>query len=62
MEINKKKDDKLLIEICEELRRIIVLLNDLSGGIIKLGEVCNINRIKYYEDFEVNTLIKLNHI
>jgi hypothetical protein len=49
-----------LIEISEELRIIIVLLNDLSGGIIKLGEVCSINRIKYNEDFEVRYKIK-NH-
>lgn len=41
-------------QLAEQIRILLLLLNDLTGGVIKLGEVCSINRMKYYENFEVN--------
>lgn len=36
-----------------------VLLNDITGGILRLGDVCNKNKIKNIEDLEVIYLINL---
>eukprot|EP00347_Sterkiella_histriomuscorum_P004596 403359863 len=38
--------------IVEHFRILILLLNDFSGGVIKMGSVCNINRMKKFADFE----------
>lgn len=37
----------------QALYECVILLSDISGGMIKLGWVCNINRIKILEDFKV---------
>lgn len=46
----------------ESFRILILLMNDLSGGIIKLGSVCNINRMKKYDDFEVSIMAVFNKL
>lgn len=50
----KEDGFKLSLELIEEFRILIILLNDLSGGVIKLGSVCNISRMKKFHDFEVS--------
>ncbi|CDW87850.1 UNKNOWN [Stylonychia lemnae] len=41
--------------IIERLRILILLLNEFSGGITKLGSVCSYNRMQQKNDFEVYT-------
>ena len=41
------------VKISEELNVVIIIMNDMSGGVIKLGEVCSSNRIRQKDDFEL---------
>ena len=40
-------------EFQQSLQILIALLYDLSGGVIKLGDICTLSKIKRFEDFQV---------
>ena len=42
----------------KNMKQLIVLMNDLSGGTIKLGKVCGINNIYCFDNFEVKWIIR----
>jgi hypothetical protein len=46
--------------VYEAMNRVIVIMNDLSGGMIRLGEVCNVNMQCRLDNFEVKSYQSLN--
>jgi len=52
--VEKKDSINAQMKILHEtMNRVIVIMNDLSGGMIKLGEVCNVNVQCRLDNFEV---------
>ncbi len=41
-------------EFQQSLQILIALLFDLSGGVIRLGDVCTLSKIKRFEDYQVS--------
>ena len=50
--MNKEKS-VISDQISEQMRILILLLNDFSAGVTKLGNMCSFNRMKVKDDFEV---------
>jgi hypothetical protein len=42
-----------LKEVTNQLHKLIVLISDLSGGLLKLGDVCNVNNPPRFDNFEM---------
>lgn len=54
--VEKKDSINAQMKILHEtMNRVIVIMNDLSGGMIKLGEVCNVNVQCRLDNFEVKS-------
>ena len=54
--VEKKDSINAQMKILHEtMNRVIVIMNDLSGGMIKIGEVCNVNVQCRLDNFEVKS-------
>ena len=43
-----------LKDVQESLNKVILLMTELSGGLVKLGDVCNVNIDARLENFDVS--------